>query len=202
MTDTTAAAPTALDATASDSTASDAATVEAALGTSRRDALKLGGAVALGGVAATMLAAGPAAAVGQPPGDGFTSNRFSFEIDGVIVAGVHTIDGIEQESDVVEYRDGDPNRKPRPRPGKVRVTRDFDGTTDFANWFQTTLTGTLSRRSLSVIFHNDAGEETGRINFFNAYPVRWTGPSLDAAMSGHPTEALDLRWLTLEIKHG
>ena len=52
-------------------------------------------------------------------GDFNLSNRFSLEIDGVSVAGVHTIEGIETESDIVEYKDGEDGVN-RTRPGNAK----------------------------------------------------------------------------------
>jgi phage tail-like protein len=171
--------------------------------TSRRDMLKLGGAVALGGVAATVLSAGPAMAVGTG-GPAVTSNRFSVEIDGVIVAGVHTVDGIETEGDVHDVNDAAPSPKSPhlPRTGKFTVTKDWSNTKEWYQWRKAIKDGHSDLRSISVIFHNDAGEETGRMNFYSCWPSKWVGPRLDASVAGTPDERLDIHWDTLELKTG
>ncbi len=46
------------------------------------------------------------------------------------------------------------------------------------NWFSTAKQGKTERRSISVIFHNDAGEEAGRYNFFECWPVGYKPPTL------------------------
>ena len=69
---------------------------------------------------------------------GTYSYRFSFEIDGVIVAGVHTIDGLESETDVVEYKDGDNHpthtRPGNHKPGKMTCSRDWSNTSEWYKW--------------------------------------------------------------------
>jgi phage tail-like protein len=126
------------------------------------------------------------------------ANRFSFEIDGVLVAGIHSIDGLESEHDIVEYKDGeDGTTHTRPgnhKPGKLTLTKAWH------TWRKAVLDGRVDRKSMSVIFHNDAGEEAGRYNFFEAWPCRWKAPELNARNSGHATEKLELSWETMELK--
>ena len=139
-------------------------------------------------------------------GDFNLSNRFSFEIDGVIVAGVHTIDGLESESDVVEYKDGEDGvshtRPGNHKPGKMTCSKDWSNTSEWYKWRKAVLDGKVDRRSISVIFHNDAGEEAGRMNFYNCWPSKWNGPDLNARSSGHAGEKLEISWETMELKAG
>ena len=53
-------------------------------------------------------------------GDFNLAHRFTVEIDGVAVGGVHTIEGLEHEHEVVEYHDGDEGVT-RFRPGRQKV---------------------------------------------------------------------------------
>jgi phage tail-like protein len=108
-------------------------------------------------------------------GDFILANRFSVEIDGVVVGGFHTIGGSDTESDIVEYKDGeDGTTHTRPgnhKPGKMKVTKDWSNTSEWYKWRKAVLDGKVERKSMSVIFHNDAGEEAGRktgtVKFFN-----------------------------------
>jgi phage tail-like protein len=56
------------------------------------------------------------------------------------------------------------------------------------------LEGQVSRRSMSVVLLNDAREEVVRFNFRDAWPVKWSGPNLNA-------EGSDIAIETLEIAH-
>jgi phage tail-like protein len=129
-------------------------------------------------------------------GDFHLSHKFGLEIDGVTVGGVHKIDGIEFEAEVVEYNDGeDMMTHCRPgvlRPGKITVERDFSNTKEFYQWRSAVINGKTDRRSLSVIFQNDKGDEAKRINFFQCFPAKWVGPALNSKSSGHATEKLEI----------
>ena len=137
-------------------------------------------------------------------GDFTLSNRFSFEIDGVLVAGVHTITGLQSETEVIDYKDGeDGTMHTRPgnhKAGKMSVTKDWSNTSEWFKWRKAVLDGKVDRRSISVIFHDDAGVESGRMNFFNCWPTVWYGPDLNAKSSGHATEKMDISWETSELK--
>jgi phage tail-like protein len=59
---------------------------------------------------------------------------------------------------------------------------------------QETLDGKLTRKNISIVLLSDAGEEVLRFNFRNAWPVKWSGPNLNA-------EASDVAIETLELAH-
>ena len=139
-------------------------------------------------------------------GDFNLANRFSFEISGILVNGVHSIEGIEDETDVIEYKDGEDGvthtRPGNHKPGKMVVTKDWSNTKEWSAWRKAVLDGRVDRKSCSVIFHSDAGEEAGRMNFFECWPTKWEGPTLNAKSSGHATEKLHISWEKMELKVG
>lgn len=171
---------------------------------SRRDALKLAGAVAVGGaaLAASSLPGVPGGGVDRASAAGAPS-RFSVEIDGVLVAGFKSVEGLESETEVVEYKDGATHSRPgNLKANKVTLTRDWSNTSEFYKWRKTVLDGKTDRKSVSIIFRNDAGQELGRMNFFDCWPSKWTGPNLSTT-SGRgtvTTESLDISWETMELK--
>jgi len=136
-------------------------------------------------------------------GDFFLSHKFGLEIDGVTVNGIHKVDGIEFEAEVVEYNDGeDPQTHCRPGqllPGRITVERDQGNDKAFFIWRKAVVDGKTDRRSISVTFHNDKGEEARRINFFNWFPVKWIGPSLNAHSSGHATERVEIAFEEMKL---
>ena len=139
-------------------------------------------------------------------GDFNLANRFSFEIDGVLVAGVHTIEGIESETEIVEYKDGEggvvQTRPGQHKAGKMTVHKDWSNTLEWYNWRKKVTDGTTERKSVSVIFHNDAGQEAGRMNFYNCWPTKHVLPNFNARNSSHANERLEMSWETMEIKAG
>jgi phage tail-like protein len=137
-------------------------------------------------------------------GDFNLSNKFNVEIDGVTVGGVNRVDGLEHEHEVVEYQDGDDMtthfRPGRQKPGRVTIERDWSSTKEFFNWRQTVINGKVERKSVSIIFMNDAGEESMRVNLFDCYPTKWKGPSLNSKSSGHAAETIELMFERMELK--
>lgn len=133
--------------------------------------------------------------------------RFTVEIDGVEVAGMHTISGLEHEHEVVEYHDGNEGVT-RYRPGRAkyghlslaRIMESPDARTAWQNWYEQTQTGQGVRKSMSVIFHNDAGEEAGRMNFFECWPTKWKGPDLNAESNDEAIEEIELTSEGIELK--
>jgi len=138
-------------------------------------------------------------------------HRFSVEIDGVSVAGVHTLsdlNAIRQDAAEVQsprdsqtpanYKDGeDAVNRTRPgnhKPGKLILTKDWSNTLDWYQWRKAVIDGKTDRRSISIIFHDDAGVEVGRMNFYNCWPVKHTLPSLAEQRSGDAVETMELSY--------
>lgn len=169
-------------------------------------ALALACALLLGsGFALTTLAAGsPFSAADAARQKLFLPSNFKVEIDGVIVGGSKDVSGIEAETEMVEYKDGeDGTTHTRPgnhKPGIITLTRDFSKTDPLRTWFEDTLAGKDERKSVAVIYINDAGQEAMRYNFFEAWPCKWHAPTLNAKNSGHVTEDIEFCMSKLERK--
>lgn len=138
-------------------------------------------------------------------GDYQLPHHFSVEIDGKLMGGLahgteSFIPEVTGSQDVVEYKDGEDGTM-HTRPGKMKVSREFSGKDlTFRDWFQGASAGKVDRRSISVIFHNDAGEEAGRMNFYNCWPTGYKGPALNSRNSAHATEKLEISYETMELK--
>src|SRR5437588_2160746 len=137
-------------------------------------------------------------------GDFNLAHKFTVEIDGVMVGGIHRVDGIEHEHEVVEYQDGDDMythlRPGRQKPGQITIEKDWSNTQEFYNWRKSVIDGKTERKSISVIFHNDAGEETMRYNFHESFPTEYLEPSPEAKNSGHATEKIEISYQGLDIE--
>jgi phage tail-like protein len=121
------------------------------------------------------------------------------------LANYKEITGLESEIEIIEFKDGE-DRTIHTRPGnhkagKLVVGKDWSNTGEWYKWRKAVLDGKVERKSMSVIFHNDAGEEAGRINLFQCWPKKWKGPAMNAKNSGHATEVLEISWETMELKH-
>jgi phage tail-like protein len=138
----------------------------------------------------------------MPPGkrvDPFTNYNFLVEIDGITRAGFHEVSGFDSSVDVIEHREGGDNTSPRKLPGMTKHANIVLkwGVTDDAQlwkWHEDVVKGTIERKNGSIVIRDRAGEEKVRWNFFDAWPAKWTGPSLTA-------EGNDVAIETLELAH-
>jgi phage tail-like protein len=157
----------------------------------------------LGSVAGAQTSASTArnvpqkAATTKTQGDFSLSNRISVGIDGVSVAGVHSsMDFNALRADPMREQTRPGNHK----PDKFTLTKDWSNTMEWYEWRKKVMDGKTDRRSVSIIFHDDAGAEVGRMNFYNCWPVKHTMPSADAKNSGHAMETIELAYEWFEWK--
>jgi len=129
--------------------------------------------------------------------DPYKGFRFLVEINGIQQAGFTECSGLGSQIEVVEYREGgDPNQV-RKAPGRV-IYPDIVlkwGVTDsreLYDWHLAVINGNLQRKDGSIVLLDDQGQEKVRWNFFDAWPSKWEGPSLDARSSRVAIESLTL----------
>jgi phage tail-like protein len=133
--------------------------------------------------------------------DPFSSSRFRVEIEGIVTADFLEVSGIEADVAVSDYRPGnDKATGARKLPGEAKYSdivlkRGMTSDLSLWNWMRESLDGKVSRRkNMAVVLLNDAGEDVLRFIFSDAWPVKWSGPILNA-------EASDVAIETLEIAH-
>jgi phage tail-like protein len=131
------------------------------------------------------------------PREGQPRYSFTVEIEGTAAGMFREVTGLSVETEVVEYRDGSTNDI-RKLPGRtlwpnIVLKRGFTGNTELYDWAMTYLrTGTVVRRSGSIIMYDQSGNQVTRWNFENAWPVKWDGPTLDASGTEVAIETLVL----------
>lgn len=108
--------------------------------------------------------------------------QFNVEIDGVVVGGFKEVDGLSVEMEVIEYTDGNTGQTTK-IPGRAKwsnivLKRGVVGHDEITQWIMDTVKGENIRKSGSIIMYNQDGQEIVRYNFINAFPVKWTGPTL------------------------
>jgi phage tail-like protein len=123
--------------------------------------------------------------------------NFRVEIEGISVAAFQEVSGMEATTEVIEYQDGD-DIVVRKRPGRtsysnILLKRGYTATDELWEWMRATIEGTVERKSGSVILYgDDAKSEIVRYNFFEAWPCRWKGFSLDGKGTDVAVEELEL----------
>ena len=124
--------------------------------------------------------------------------NFSVEVENVTAGRFKSVDGLDSETEVIEYQDGD-DLILRKRPGRTKYSNVVlkRGYADKAmnelwEWRKKVMDGMVDRRAGSVILQNDNGEEVCRYNFEGAWPCKWKGWDLDGKGSDTAIEEIEL----------
>jgi phage tail-like protein len=137
----------------------------------------------------------------MPPGvrkDPYTALGFLVEIEGLVAGGFSEVSGLQAEVDVFDYREGGENTFVHKLPSGVRypgslVLKHGLAESDVLwKWHEQVSRGTIRRRNGSIVVLDSKGSEIRRWNFKGAYPVRWTGPDLNALSGAVAVESIDL----------
>jgi phage tail-like protein len=132
--------------------------------------------------------------------DPYGNYNYTVEIDGITRAAFHEVSGFDSSVDVIEHREGGDNITPRKLPGMAKFANIVLkwGITDdrqLADWHADIVSGKpVVRKNGSIVLRDRAGKEQVRWNFMQAWPTKWTGPSLTA-------EGNDVAIETLELAH-
>ena len=129
--------------------------------------------------------------------DPFASFNFKLEVEGITVAGFSEVTGLNQESNVIDYREGQEPITPRKLPGlnkfgNITLKRGISPDLSVYNWRKTVTDGDIERRNASVVLHNEKHEEVVRWNLVNAWPSKYVGPDLKANANEVAIESVEL----------
>lgn len=127
--------------------------------------------------------------------------NFKIEIDGVTQGAFKAAEGLDSETEIIEYQDGD-DLILRKRPGRTKYSnitlkRGYISTDELWLWRKKVMDGKVERKSGSIILCNDNGQEVMRYNFFEAWPCKWKGFSLDGKGTDTAVEEIEFvveRW--------
>ncbi|MEF3312942.1 phage tail protein [Paenibacillus sp. GYB004] len=123
--------------------------------------------------------------------------RFKVELDGLLVGGFSEVTGIKSETEVMEYAEGGLNTHVHIFPKQTKyprivLKRGMTQSSELWDWYDGVAAGQVKRKSGSIILHNQAGKEICRWNFFDAYPVKWNGPDLNASTGSVAIESIEI----------
>jgi phage tail-like protein len=144
-----------------------------------------------------LLAAG--CLLGAPnrrPHDHIGNFNFKVEIEGVTAGRFKNVEGMDSETEVIEYQDGE-DRILRKRPGRVKyanitLKRGYVNTDEFWAWRKAVLGGTDAKKTGALVLQNDKGEEIARYPFYGAWPCKWKGWNLDGKGTDNVVEEIEL----------
>jgi phage tail-like protein len=130
--------------------------------------------------------------------DPYASFNFLLEIDGITRAGFSECTGLNAESNVIEYREGNEAITPRKLPGlnkfgNVTLKRGITQDAEMFNWHKAVMDGDIVRdESMSIVVLDEKRQEVVRWNLRNAWPSKWMGPDLKANANEIAIEALEI----------
>jgi phage tail-like protein len=135
----------------------------------------------------------------------YGAHNFLVEIQGVALAGFSDCSGLSSETEVIEYREGSDPSRVRKLPGltkygNVVLKRGITRSRDLWNWRKAIVDGQIDRRTVSVILLDEARQEVMRANLYEAWPCKWTGPTLRATGNEVAIETLELTHEGLELE--
>jgi phage tail-like protein len=136
--------------------------------------------------------------------------NFKVEIEGVTAGHFTAVDGLDIEMEVIEYQDGD-DLILRKRPGRVKYgditlkkgyLATLDLSLDLYSWRDSVMkpvpANDVPKKKGSLIMLSDTGAEIARYNFFEAWPSKWKGFSLDGKGNDVAVEEIELAVERLE----
>jgi phage tail-like protein len=135
-------------------------------------------------------------------------SHFSFEIDGVLVAGVNTIEGLA--SVVVERKQGldwipeiaKPYRQQVPGSFKwtpITLKRGLTHDNVLFEWRQSVINGTIERARCTLDTTTPQGKPV-EFTFEKCWPVHWEGTRLNGASKGYASETIVIQYQDMYIK--
>jgi phage tail-like protein len=129
--------------------------------------------------------------------DPFKAYNFFVEVEGILVGGFASVDGLESKTEVRVVRQGGVNDVEYKLPGQITCSDLVlkSGITFLDPmwfWYQSTLSGDIKRKNGSIYILDDRGLPDIWWNFYNAWPIAWQGPSLNAEQNLVATQSFTL----------
>ena len=129
--------------------------------------------------------------------DPFPAFRFEVQLTGLPAAGFSECSGLTVEITPEEYAEGGQNSFMRKFPGRTKQTNIVlkRGIVDRSlwDWFFDLTQGQVQFRDGTITVHDPSGSEEVMVWYFErAFPVKWTGPDLNASQNAVAVETLEI----------
>src|SRR5687768_1081764 len=128
--------------------------------------------------------------------DPYGAFRFRIEILGLQVGGFSEVSGLEREVQLEDFREGGLNDFTHKlvtvtKYPNLSLKRGLADRTELWQWHQDVIEGRITRREITVVLVDTAGADTWRWMIAAAYPVKWSGTSLNASTNAVFVESVD-----------
>ena len=131
--------------------------------------------------------------------------QFMVEIDGIDKGRFQEAGGIESSVELIEFREGGDALRMRKLPGHAKhnnltLKRGYTDDAHLWEWFKQVMEGSSEkyRRNVSLVQLDMAGKEVLRWNLYEAFPVKYTTPSFNAAGKDLAIEAIEIAYEYIE----
>jgi conserved hypothetical phage tail region protein len=127
----------------------------------------------------------------------FNGYNFFVEIEGLLVGGFSAVEGLEFSAEVKTVREGGVNDKEYKLFGQITYSdivlrQGVTAIDPIWYWYNSTLEGKIKRKNGSIYMLDERGIPNVWYNFYNAWPSKWQGPSLDASQNIVATQSITL----------
>ena len=127
----------------------------------------------------------------------FMPFRFRVEIEGITSAGASEVTGLQIETETEPFEEGGVNDfvyqlPKRTKYQHITLKRGITDKDDMWNWYQEVIIGSFKRKNCAIILMDLIGNDAWRWDFYEAYPVKWTGPELRADSNTVAFETIEL----------
>lgn len=130
--------------------------------------------------------------------DPYAGFRFRIEIDSLISGGFSEVSGLEMSTEVESVKEGGVNHFEHKlvkfsKFTDITLKRGLSEKEALWKWCLDVAQGKIKRKNLSVILLDETfKKELKRWDYFEAYPIKWTGPSLNAMGNATAIESVVL----------
>lgn len=131
--------------------------------------------------------------------------RFRVRIAGLDVAEFSECGGLDYTVRYDEVREGGQNEFVHRLPGRIEygnltLKRGYVRGVDFFRWCRTVFNrSTIERKQVTVALVDQQGKEVTSWTFLDAYPTKWTGPSLQAGEGQIAFESIELAHRGMQV---
>lgn len=128
--------------------------------------------------------------------DPYSGYNFIVEIDGIIAAGFTEVSGLSMQTEVDTIKEGGVNSYEHKLPRGIKYS-DITlkrGLVDreLWDWYRNAVHGEIKRKSGTISLCDHSGNTVLSWFFFDAFPIKWEGPALNAASNTIASETLVL----------
>lgn len=121
--------------------------------------------------------------------DPYMPFNFLVEIDGLLTGGFREVEGLESSIELTSHPEGGQNAYVHQLPGRAQFPNLVlsHGLTDLDtlyNWYESAARGVIQRRNMTIMVLDYRRLPAMWWDVRDAFPVKWRGPTLDAASGG------------------